>query len=107
MVIITDGQENASKEFRKEQVSKMIVQKQKELEWQLVFLSADLDAINEAMAQGVKFGSSLAFDKTSEGATGAWESASHKIKEYRTGISKSVSFDEEDRDKQDIEKRRK
>lgn len=44
MVIITDGQENSSREFNKKQIEKMIKAKQENCDWQFVFLSADLSA---------------------------------------------------------------
>ena len=106
MVIITDGQENSSREFRKDQVEKMIREKTTE-GWQFVFLSADLGAIDEAMATGVHAKSALAFDKDAQGTAAVWASASNKISAYRSGIKDEVSFDEEDRDKQKAEKKRK
>ena len=51
-VVITDGQENSSREFRRDQIMKMINEKEKQSGWQFVFLSADLDAINDAMDHG-------------------------------------------------------
>ncbi len=70
MVIITDGQENASREFRKEQVAKMIKSKQEQFDWQFVFLSADLAAITDALASGVYARiSAIAFDKERAGHT--------------------------------------
>ena len=106
MVIITDGQENSSREFRKEQVEKMI-RKKTTAGWQFVFLSADLGAIDEAMATEVHAKSALAFDKDAQGTAAVWASASDKISAYRSGESEDVSFDEEDRDKQKAEKKRK
>ena len=73
MVIITDGQENASREFKKDQVQKMILEKQEQMDWQFVFLSADMDAINEALAQGIQPKSAMAFSKNKEGTRAAWQ----------------------------------
>lgn len=106
MVIITDGQENASREFTHAQIKKMIAAKQQE-NWQFVFLSADLSAINDAARSGIKMSSSMAFDKTSQGSERAWSSASARIREYRADISDSVDFSEEDREQQESEKKRR
>jgi len=107
MVIITDGQENASREFRKEQIEKMIRDKQAKLDWQFVFLSADLAAIEEALSSGVSPSSAMAFDKDARGTQAAWSSASARIADYRAERSQGVAFTEEDRDQQASEKRRK
>ena len=106
MVIITDGQENSSVEFRKNQIEKMIKEKQEKSDWQFAFLSADLAAINDALATGFGVASTMAYDKTAKGTASAWASASRRIAAYRSGRSKDVSFTEEDRAKQESEKNR-
>lgn len=107
MVLITDGQENASREFRKDQIEKMIKEKQEKAAWQFVFLSADLDAIGDALASGVRAASTLAHDKDSHGVGAAWASLSRSVSDYRSGNKEDVSFSDEDRSEQKIEKKRK
>ena len=107
MVLITDGQENASREFRKDQIEKMIKEKQEKAAWQFVFLSADLDAIGDALASGVRAASTLAHDKDSHGVGAAWASLSRSVSDYRSGNKENVSFSDEDRSEQKIEKKRK
>jgi hypothetical protein len=107
MVIITDGQENASREFRKDQIEKMIKEKQEKSDWQFVFLSADLAAIGDALAAGMPAARTLAHDKDSRGVGAAWASLSRSISDYRSGSKEDVSFSDEDRTKQNIEKKRK
>jgi hypothetical protein len=107
MVVITDGQENASREFRKDQIGKMIREKQEKAGWQFVFLSADLDAIGDALQHGIYASSVLAHDKDGHGVSAAWASLSRSISDYRTARREDVSFNEEDRSKQESEKKRK
>jgi hypothetical protein len=107
MAIVTDGQENASREFRKDQIKKMIQERQEKSAWQFVFLSADLDAIGDAMETGIALRATLAHDKNGRGVGAAWTALSRHVAEYRTGQAEDVSFDEEDRDQQKIEKKRK
>lgn len=104
MVIITDGRENASREFSKDQIQKMIKEKQIGLDWQFVFLSADLDAIQDAVKSGIRAQSAMAFSKDAQGTAAAWSSASARISDYRSDRRKDVSFTDEDREKQDSEK---
>jgi hypothetical protein len=106
-VVITDGQENASREFRRDQILKMINEKEKQHGWQFVFLSADLDAINDAMDQGFQPAAAMAFDQSAVGVKNAWASVSQNISNYRASRSQGVSFSEEDRKKQKSERKRK
>ena len=52
-VIITDGLENASHAFSADQVRGMIAEKQKEKDWEFVFLGANIDAIHTASRIGI------------------------------------------------------
>lgn len=106
-VVITDGQENASREFRRDQILKMIQDKEKQFGWQFVFLSADLDSIDDALDHGFQAKAAMAFDKSSVGARNAWASVSQNISNYRASRSKDVSFSEKDRKKQRSERKRK
>ena len=106
VVVITDGQENSSVEFKKDQIVKMIKERQEKDNWQFVFLSADLEAIKDAGAMGIRARASMSFDKDNKGVSDAFASLSKRIMDYRTEISNSVEFEEEDRNKQKSEKRR-
>ena len=99
MVIVTDGQENASREFTRDQVVKMIAAKQAQ-GWQFVFLSADLDAVQDAVASGVRVTQAMAFRKDAAGTRDAFASASANLASYRRKEKGDVSFEDEDRNKQ-------
>jgi hypothetical protein len=105
MVIITDGKENSSHEFQKDQIKKMIKEKQEKSTWQFVFLSADLAAINDALASGVHAFSAMSYDKDARGTAAAWGSLSGRLSDYRAARRKDVSFTDEDRAQQDSEKK--
>jgi hypothetical protein len=105
MIIITDGQENASREFRKDQIEKMIREKQ-EKDWQFVFLSADLAAIDDALSTGVQAASTMSFDKSTKGTRSVWESVSLRVSDYRAAKTEEVTFTDEDRERQESEKKR-
>ena len=51
-VIVTDGQENASKEFQKSQVSDMIKDGREKRKWEFVFLAADEGGIQDGRSIG-------------------------------------------------------
>jgi len=106
-VVITDGQENASKEFRKEQIVKMINEKQEKDDWQLVFLSADLESINDAREYGFRDRSVMSYDKSAGGSRSAWTSLSHSTRNDRRDQKMVFNFSDEDRDQQKSEQKRK
>ena len=52
-VIVTDGEENSSKEFSKEKIKEMITHQQDKYGWQFTFLGANQDAFAEAGGLGI------------------------------------------------------
>lgn len=58
MVIITDGQENSSKKYRKDQVLRMIKEKEQYAGWSYVYLSCDLNTA--AQGDGIGLSTSKA-----------------------------------------------
>lgn len=53
-VVMTDGEENSSKEFSKTQIKEKISHQQDKYGWQFVFLGANQDAFAEAGAMGMQ-----------------------------------------------------
>lgn len=106
LVVITDGQENASREFSKAQVTDLIQAKQAQ-GWQVVFLSADLDAIDEAVTTGIGVDQTLAFDATGQGTRQALASLSRHTSNLRARRAQALAFDAADRRVQHLEQRRR
>lgn len=52
-VIVTDGQENSSIEFKRDQVKAMITEQQEKYQWQFVFLAANQDAFEAGSNVGI------------------------------------------------------
>lgn len=61
IVIITDGQENASKTYSLEAV-KQLIEAKKALGWDFVFLGANLDVKSEASSRGIDVNSTINLD---------------------------------------------
>lgn len=97
IVIITDGQENASREFCKDDIERLIKGKQ-DLGWQFVFLSADLESFDDAASVGIPQGSRLFYQATSSGTTDAWKALTDATNLYRTGKGKLFQFRRPDDD---------
>jgi len=107
MVVVTDGQENSSREFRKDQIEKMIKAKTEKDGWQFVFLSADLAAIGDAQAVGIHADAVLLFAKTGKGSADAWLSLSERTAEYRSARKKKIGFEQDDRKHPDDPEKKK
>lgn len=66
-VIITDGLENASREYRYSQVKRMIEQRKEKDGWEFIFLGANIDAIEEAGRFGIGADRAVTYNSDSEG----------------------------------------
>ena len=94
MAIITDGYENASREFNRPQIKKMIEAKKENDKWQFVFLSADLDSIQDAQSFGIAAGQTANFQATPQGVTNVYNMMSRSISSYYVGESASVDVED-------------
>ena len=95
-VIITDGQENASKEYTRAQVFTMIKHQQEKYAWEFIFLAANQDAITTGMSYGIPAGSSLLYNTTPASVGSTFGVLSdHLINTRSTGAS--VNFTDQDR----------
>lgn len=86
IVIITDGMENASKEWNKEAVKQLIGELQ-EKGYEFVFLGADIDASSVAQGIGIKKESSMKFKKTGEGVQANFKAMSVMLDSVSQGNS--------------------
>lgn len=96
-VVVTDGAENASQEFDRAAITKLVDAK-KAAGWDFVFLSADMDAFHDAGAVGIDYSARLAFQKSKRGNDAAWAAASSKIRARMMGAVDQVEFDDGDRE---------
>ncbi|WP_298058585.1 vWA domain-containing protein [uncultured Campylobacter sp.] len=80
-VIITDGQENSSKEYSKAQIKKMISDKQEKYDWEFIFLGANIDAASEAESIGIQRSNAVKYQNNSEGVQKNFEAAAEMSKD--------------------------
>lgn len=83
VAIITDGYENSSMEFQKEQIKAMIEHQQEKYNWDVIYLGANVDAFDEAGGLGIQSGSALNFGATKAGVQGAFCAATTRASRYR------------------------
>lgn len=80
-VIVTDGRENASKEYTKAVVKALTLQQEKEYNWQFVYLGANQDAFAEAGSYGI--GAAMAANFSPRNIRGGIRVASTNVASYR------------------------
>ena len=95
VVIITDGQENSSKEFIKTTIFDMIREKTN-AGWAFVFLAANQDAIASGSSLGIFAQNSKNYVPDKHGTIAAYATASSCMRNYRTQISSLNSLDNEE-----------
>ncbi len=101
-VILTDGYENASREYSRKQIFEMIRKKEEKRGWRFIFLGANQDAIHEASTLGIHAQQAMTFAPTAKGTVNAFMSVSKNLKESVLE-DKDFSFSDEDRKEQEEE----
>ncbi len=71
-VVITDGMENSSKEYKKAMVKQMVEDRQKD-GWRFIFLGANIDAASEAESLGIGRSNAVKYRNTSSGVRSNYE----------------------------------
>ena len=100
VVVLTDGHENASKEWTKDAVKQLISQQEDTYGWDFVFLGANIDAVDVGTDLGFSAGKSLTYDTSSAGVGGAFASVSSYTARKRArgdGSARDIAFDDADR----------
>jgi hypothetical protein len=92
-VVVTDGEENSSKEFSKARIKQMIDKRQKKDNWQFTFLGADQDAFAEGGGMGIAAGGTANFAKKK--ALAAFMVTTKKVNRMRTQRSKGQAVSNE------------
>ena len=91
-VIITDGMENASREYRVEQVKKLIEERKEKDNWEFLFLGANIDAIGAAKDIGIDSSRAVRFKSDKKGTAKNYEVLNEAIKEIRGGYQLNDSW---------------
>jgi hypothetical protein len=97
LVILTDGQENASKEHNKDSIRKLLTDRQDAKNWLVTFLGADIDAFADAGAIGVAGANYLSLKKSKLRAAMDYVQAS-QTRYASTGDKANAAFTAAERD---------
>jgi len=97
VAILTDGLENASKDYVKSKISNMITHQREKYLWEFMFLAANQDAIAEGESLGISKGLSFNYCCDSIGTTKAFDSLTRCSSQYRsTGTIDPSKQDDDD-----------
>ena len=101
-VTLTDGLENASREYSLQRLNEMIREQREKYSWQFIFLGANQDAIATAARMGIASGQAMTFRSSEAGTKGAMEafdSVMHlmRVQRFQGIVDEIVEFDDEDR----------
>lgn len=95
VLIVTDGLENSSTEYTREQVKELLTRQQAEYGWGVTYIGANVDAFSEASAMGVT--SSLDYTSSAAGTRGAWRGASNAAVAFASGQTAGLEYSDKDR----------
>jgi len=90
VVIVTDGQENASREYRKEQLKRLIEARQETGKWSFLYLGANVDAFAEAGGLGIPLGNSASYLSSRGGTSALYRTLSSNVGQMRSSGSTSA-----------------
>ena len=90
-VVVTDGQENSSKEFTREQIRTLIKHQEKQYNWKFLFLGADEASFDEAKSMGYTYANTAVYD--SDNAAAMYANVSNNVKGMRSMYQSGETFD--------------
>lgn len=90
-VVVTDGEENSSKEYTGETIKKLLDEKTNALGWKFVYFGTNQDAIATATKFGFQAGNTISYATSAAGLAGTSFAMSSKMSAYRGGSDHSFS----------------
>jgi len=87
VAIMTDGFENASKEWSREKVFDKIKDLEGQKGWEFIYLGANQDAMAVGTSMGMKAINTVSFDATTKGVSGMYTSMCNTVNQYRSNFT--------------------
>ena len=97
-IILTDGEENSSREFSREKVFAMITHQREAYKWEFLFLGANQDAIQAGANIGIGALNAMSYASNPQGTADAFASTSQATRSLRAGGGAGYTM--QDRSKQ-------
>lgn len=96
VVIMTDGIENASKNYTRKRISDLITHQRDVYKWEFIFLGANMDAIQEAGDLGIARNAAMTYTASAAGTQRAYQAMNCSVLRSRSGDK--VDFTDDERD---------
>lgn len=93
VMIITDGEENSSREYQRDHIQKMIAEHEGK-GWKFLYLGADVDAFAEAGGLAIRVSSTLGYRKSKSGISAAYSALSANTAESRQMLQDGATREE-------------
>lgn len=99
VVVMTDGLENSSREYRAPQIAEMIKHQREVYKWEFLFLGANQDAILTGERLNIPAANAVTYSHTPAGSAHVMSAMSANVRSYRgiSGQSSSLAWTEEQR----------
>jgi len=97
-VVLTDGEENSSREFSSKQISEMIKHQREVYSWEFVFLAAGENAIEVGESYGFSSDNSVQFGATEFGMGENIDLYSKKLTSFRRSLVSDMSYSKGERE---------
>jgi von Willebrand factor type A domain len=93
VIILTDGYENSSRNFRLVDIKRMIARLEETGKWTFSFIGATLDAVEVAAQMDIKAQNSFAFTKETMKEE-VWDRVNHSVRTYANKRRKGENLDD-------------
>lgn len=103
--VMTDGMENASREFSPDEVKKMVEHQTEAFKWEFVFIGANQDAVITSGQLGFEAGKTMTYAANAKGTKGAYDSLTTNVSTLRSArggqaVAQSMNFSAEQKKEQ-------
>jgi len=71
-IVITDGQENCSRDYKQADIKKLVEQQENDYKWNFIYLGANVDSFAESATVGIRGANTLNYDASSKGVKDAY-----------------------------------
>lgn len=100
-VIVTDGLENASRKFTREQIFEMIKHQREMYQWEFVFIGANQDAIAAGRSIGSPAANNMTYDHSPVGTQAVFAATSSNLRSFRSGHAVNMAYSTAQREEQE------
>lgn len=94
VVVVTDGGENASKEYSQAQVKAMVEEQASKWNWTFMYLAANVDAFGTGAGYGFDATNTMGYVATASATHGSYSGLSANIARTRSGLASGFTDEE-------------